>query len=109
MHRFKLHIAYFLLTGFLFPLVANAVHYFVQSHSLSPKTGETYNFAVPPYDYHVCDYQFNSLKYYIITNYDLKPSIFAPRERQEKYFYTDEFVTELAFHYSLRGPPTGVS
>lgn len=105
MYRFQIHIAYFLLTGFLFPQVANAVHYFVQSHSLSPKGDETYNIAVPPYDYHVCDYQFNSLKYYTLNHNEIKPSFFGPRELLAKYFYTNEFVNELAFHYSLRGPP----
>lgn len=105
MKRFRLHITYFLLAGFLFPQVANAVHYLVQTHSLSFQTGETFDITVPPYDYHSCEYQFNSLKYNITTGVEINPPVLAPREREEKYFYTNKFVNELAFHYTLRGPP----
>lgn len=105
MKRFQYHITHLLLAGFLFPQVANAVHYLVQSHSLSPHTGETYDIGVPPYDYHNCDYQFNSLKYYFTSGNGFKPPTFTSSEREEKFFYKIKFVNELAFHYSLRGPP----
>ncbi|HSI71191.1 MAG TPA: hypothetical protein VK941_13230 [Gillisia sp.] len=105
MKRYQIHIGHFLLAGFLFPQVANAVHYLVQSHTLSSQLSETYDIATPPYDYHNCEYQFNSLKYYVTTDVELKPTILSPREREEKYFYGIKFVNELAFHYSLRGPP----
>ncbi len=105
MNRRQLYIAHFLLAGFLFPQVVNAVHYLVQSHSLSAHKGETHDIAVPPYDYHNCEYQFNSLKYYVTAEVELQTSILPPREQEEKYFYGIKFVNELAFHYSLRGPP----
>jgi hypothetical protein len=106
MKRFRLHITHFLLAGFLFPQVANAVHYLVQTHSLSSDTGLTYDITVPPYEYHNCDYQFNSLKYNFTTEFEIQPPVFPPREQDEKYYSGIKFVNELAFHYSLRGPPT---
>jgi hypothetical protein len=106
MKRFRLHITHFLLAGFLFPQVANAVHYLVQSHLLTSNTGGTYDITVPPYEYHNCDYQFNSLKYNFTTEFEIKLPIIPAREREEKYFYGIKIVNELAFHYSLRGPPT---
>jgi hypothetical protein len=105
MKSFQIHITHFLLAGFLFPQVANAVHYLVQNHSLSSQTGETFDITVPPYDYHSCDYQFNSLKYNLTTEVEIKPPVFIPREREKKFFNGIKFVNELAFHYSLRGPP----
>ncbi|MCM4160131.1 hypothetical protein FHG64_09890 [Antarcticibacterium flavum] len=105
MNRFNLYIAYFLLTGFLFPQAANAMHYLLIPHSSQDSTGESYELASPPYDYHTCDYQFNSLKYFL--NFDQPFDIPAVplNKEEEKYFYSISFINELAFHYSLRGPP----
>lgn len=105
MNRYRSHIAHLLLAGFLFPQAANAVHYLVISHSLSHTAGENYELAIPPYDYHNCDYHFSSLKYYINTQEVFKLSVPPTGEAEEKYFYSIKFVNELAFHYSLRGPP----
>lgn len=106
MSRYKQYIVHFLLAGFLFPQAANAMHYLVESHSLSHSTGENPELATPPYDYHNCDYQFNSLKYYISTTAIFKLTVPPPGEAKEKYFYSIKVINELAFHYSLRGPPS---
>lgn len=105
MKKYQLYIAHFLLAGFLFPQVVNAVHYMVQTHSFSATGDETYNIAIPSYDYHNCHYQFNSLKYNITTGENFKLFILGPLERKEKYFYGIKFVNDLPFHYTLRGPP----
>lgn len=105
MNRYREHIAHLLLSGFLFPQAVNAIHYLIQSHSLKYSTGESYEIAVPPYDYHLCDYQFNSINYSIKPEEEYKLSVPLAREAEENIYYTINVVNELAFHYSLRGPP----
>jgi hypothetical protein len=104
MRKFKVFINHLLLVGFLFPQAANALHYLVQSHSAHIHSGEIYEVAAPTYEYHNCDYLFHSLKYYNPSEANLEFAVFEAPQKKEDHFYSGDFK-ELAFHYSLRGPP----
>lgn len=101
----KKHISFVLLFGFLFPQVLNGVHYFLIPHDFYAKQENRQELSIPGYAYHSCDYQLAPVESYlskaVVTRFIGMPFVF----KQESFGSVSNHVNELAFHYSLRGPP----
>lgn len=104
MKGFKLHITLFFLCVFLFPQAANSVHYFVIPHSLGTPAGEE-DVTTTAYDYHFCEYQLTGWSFFIPTSSKVNFTPFPTQGKKPHFLYSFNLISELAFHYSLRGPP----
>lgn len=104
MHVFRIHIALFLLTGFLFPQAANSVHYFIIPHTV-PNADAGEELTLPAYEYHFCDYQISGWNFFISATGKMNSPHFSAKGVKPVFSYCVDLINELAFHYSLRGPP----
>lgn len=99
----KKHIASFLLLGFLFPQVANALHYLIIPHEFTSEKQVV--FSSPVYEYHTCDYHLSGIKF-LIPTFDHSGEYRIPESKQEAV--TRAFLRypkNKSFHFSVRGPP----
>lgn len=105
MNCIKRHIASLLLLGFLFPQLANAVHYYIVSHEISSEEQNKVFFSGPAYEYHSCDYHLSGFKF-LFPTFEYSGKYIIPECGQEIVSYAFLLFTEkAAFHYSVRGPP----
>lgn len=105
----KKHIASFLLLGFLFPQVANAVHYLIVPHEFTSEKSSKVVFSSPVYEYHSCDYHLSGIKF-LVPTFDYSGEYKIPESKQE--VVTRVFLLypkKKSFHFSVRGPPYTIS
>lgn len=105
MNSFKRHIASLLLVGFLFPQIANAVHYLVVPHGLFEQQENRHLISGPAYEYHSCDYHISGIKF-LLPNIEYSGRLNTPEERKELLIsQVSRISEEAAFHFLVRGPP----
>lgn len=105
MAGYKKHISLVLLWGFLLPQGLNSVHYFIIPHDFYAMQENRQEVSLPGYTYHFCDYQLavvDSTLPKTVTTGNLRiPFVW----KEENFSSGSNHINELAFHYSLRGPP----
>lgn len=105
MADYKKHISFVLLSGFLLPQGLNSVHYFLIPHDFYALQQNRQEVSLPGYTYHFCDYQLaavdSTLPKAVTTEYFRIPFV----SKKESFSSGSNHINELAFHYSLRGPP----
>ncbi|WP_037318196.1 hypothetical protein [Salegentibacter sp. Hel_I_6] len=109
MQRFKVHIAIFLLAGFLFPQGASGMHYFLVEHFPSNSNDFSYNKSTN-YDYHSCTYHLNGFSPLLLkrNNFKQLPQQIEPTEKL-KFCCLGHYVHQPDFNFQLRGPPATLS
>lgn len=105
MQRFKVHIAIFLLAGFLFPQGASGMHYFLVEHKGSSSREVAFN-HLNDFEYHSCIYHLNGFSPLIlrIENLEGADRYFTPLAAL-KFCCLENYVHQPDFNFQLRGPP----
>lgn len=106
MQNRKKHIALFLLVGFLFPQVANSMHYFVVDHKFSfLDSSKKIN---PDFEYHSCTYHLNGVSGIVPTENFKEDDPTLYFSKKHKFCRLVNYVHNPHFNFSLRGPPGNV-
>jgi hypothetical protein len=107
MNCLKKHIATILLLGFLFPQVANAVHYLLVPHDYYPQQ-ENLLISGPVYEYHSCDYHFSGIKF-LTPEINYSENVNLPEGQKELLIpYVPIIYKGVSFYFRVRGPPAGI-